>query len=171
MTTPINPEDELPAAEPAPELEQGDRTDAERERDEYKEGWMRAKADLINHKRQEQERVGHALRAGMQGIVSDILLVLDSFGLAIATLQGDSAGEQGMRMIRSQLLEVLKRHGVEPIPPGELLGQDFDPGIAEAIGTQPSDQPEGTVVSVAQEGYRLHGTVLRPARVYLAATQ
>lgn len=168
-TPPINPEDELPAAEPLQELEPGTLTDAERERDEYKEGWMRAKADLINHKRQESERVSHALRMGMQGMVSDILLVLDSFAIAIATLGDDKAGEQGMRMIRSQLLEVLKRYGVEPIAEGELLGKDFDPALAEAIGTQPSEQPEGTVLAVVQEGYRMNGQILRPARVYVAA--
>lgn len=168
MTTPINPADELPAAEPLEELEAAP-SETERERDEYKEGWMRAKADLINHKRLEQERVSSALRMGMQGMVSDILLVLDSFSLAIATLAGDAAGEQGMRMIRSQLLEVLKRYGVEPIPQEELAGKDFDPVTSEAIGTQPSDLPEGSVVSVVQEGYRMNGTVLRPARVYVSA--
>ncbi len=163
----INPDSELPVAPGAQELEDI-RTDLERERDEYKDGWMRAKADLINHKKQEAERVSAAIATGLQSVVSDVLLVLDSFDVAIAAIQDETAA-QGLRMIRSQLLDVLKRYGVAQVPAAELVGKEFDPAVAEAIGTQPSDQPEGTVVTVVQEGYRMGDKVLRAARVLVAA--
>lgn len=170
METPIiNPEEELSAAPVPEELEADARPDAERERDEYKDGWMRAKADLANHKRQEAERVTRAVAAGMSGIAEDLLLVLDSFGLALATLKDDAAGAQGMRMIQSQLLDVIKPYGIERIAPAELVGKEFDPALAEAIGFKPSEHPEGHVDSVVQDGYRMRETILRPARVYLAA--
>lgn len=161
-----NPENEVPEeiTEAAPEL-----SPAEQERDEYKDGWMRAKADLINFKRQEGERVTRAVSAGISGIIEELLLVLDSFTLARQTLEAGSPAEQGMMMIRSQLVETLKRYGLELIQSSELVDQNFDPSIAEAIGTMPMEgKAEGTVVSVAQDGYRLNGKVLRPARVYLA---
>lgn len=170
-TTPINPEEELPAGEHLEQLETDERTDAERERDEYKDGWMRAKADLINHKKQEMERVSRAVSAGMTSMVEDLLLVLDSFGIAIAASAGTPA-EQGMQMIRGQFLDVLKRYGVEPIPQADLVGKEFDPAVAEAIGFVPaSSHPDGTVDSVVQDGYRMQGTVVRPARVNLAQSQ
>lgn len=173
-TTPINPEDELPAAAPLEELEtaqpEDQRSDAERERDEYKDGWMRAKADFANYKRTEADRIASAIAHGLGGMIEDLLRVMDSFSLARTTLEAGSAAEKGLDMIRAQFLDILKRYGVEPIDPQELLGKDFDPAVAEAIGTVPSpDHAEGTVTSVAQEGYRVNGKVFRPARVYVAA--
>lgn len=164
---PITPDNELPVAPDAQELEEL-RTGLERERDEYKDGWMRAKADLINHKSQEAERVSAAIATGLQALVADVLLVLDSFDVALAAIKDETAA-QGLRMIRSQLLDVLKRYGVVQVPAAELVGKEFDPAVAEAIGTQPSSQPEGTVVTVVQEGYRMGDKVLRAARVLVSA--
>lgn len=144
----------------------------EKERDEYRDGWQRAKADLINYKRQEAERVTHAISVGMSSLIEDMLLVLDSFTLARTTLEPGSPAEQGMAMIRSQLLEVLKRYGLEPIPAAELTDKPFDPATSEAIGTMPAEgREEGIVLSIAQDGYRMHGKVLRPARVYVSGSQ
>lgn len=171
MDTPLNPAEELVAPEPQEELGSDARTDAERERDEYKEGWMRAKADFANYKRTESDRIASAIAHGLGGMIEELLRVMDSFQLARATLEQGSAAEQGVDMIRAQFLDVLKRYGVEPIAADEVLHKDFDPGLAEAIGAQPSAEPEGTVVSIAQEGYRVNGKVFRPARVYVAAPQ
>lgn len=167
--TPINPEEELPAAESHQELPEDTRSDIEKERDEYKEGWMRAKADFTNYKRTEQERISNAIAHGLGGIIEELLRVLDSFQLARTSIEEGSAAQQGMDMIRSQFLDILKRYGVEPIPSDEIIGKDFDPVTSEAIGTRESaDHPEGSVVAIAQEGYRVNGKVFRPVRVYLA---
>lgn len=167
MEEPImTPEDELPHTQ---EDQSDTRSDIERERDEYKEGWMRAKADFQNYKRTEGERIGNAIAHGLGGIIEDLLRVLDSFQLAKATLEPGSAADQGIDMIRSQFLDVLKRYGVEPIAQADLIGSDFDPATSEAIGTMDKEgAAEGSVVSVAQDGYRINGKVFRPARVYLA---
>jgi len=158
----------MPETGPAPEEERSGLEALEAERDEYREGWQRAKADLVNHKRLEAERVTRALASGMRGIAEDLLLVLDSYAIALTTLEAGSPGEQGMRMIRSQLLDVLKRYGIEPIPDADLVGQPFDPALAEAIGFQEaSDHSPGSVHAVVQSGYRMNGDILRPARVYL----
>ncbi len=171
MDTPITPENELPMGEVVQELPEA-QSELERERDEYKEGWMRAKADFTNYKRTEGERINTAITMGMKSLSEDLLLILDSFDLALATLKDNPAGEQGMRMIQGQLRDVLKRYGVEPIKAEELIGKEFDPNVAEAIGFMPTSQhPEGTVDSVIQNGYRIAGKVLRPARVYLAGGQ
>lgn len=170
MEEPIINENEHPESVSATPPDDSAPSALETERDEYRDGWQRAKADLANFKRLETERIASAIGHGMRSLSEDLLLVLDSFGLALATIEKGSAGEQGMSMIRSQLLEILKRYGVEPIAAGELVGQDYDPALAEAIGTMPTpDHADGTVVSVAQEGYRMNGKVLRPARVYLAS--
>ncbi len=60
--------------------------------------------------------------------------------------------------------------GVESFSPG---GEAFDPSLHEAVATVPQP-PEagaasGTVVEVYQPGYRLGESIIRPARVVVAA--
>ncbi|HEX2701906.1 MAG TPA: nucleotide exchange factor GrpE [Solirubrobacteraceae bacterium] len=49
-------------------------------------------------------------------------------------------------------------------------GESFDPALHEAVAQQPFDGVvAGEIVDVYQGGYRLGGTVIRPARVLVAA--
>jgi molecular chaperone GrpE len=66
-------------------------------------------------------------------------------------------------MVQSQLLDVLRRHGITRI---EAEGKPFDPHLHEAVLQQPSaEHPPHTVVQVFEQGYLLHDRVLRPSRV------
>jgi molecular chaperone GrpE len=160
--TPINPD-----TEPIPSEPIDARTDVERERDEFKEGWQRAKADLMNYKRQEADRITSAISLGIGDILEDLLRVMDSFTLALATLEPGTPAEQGVRMIQSQLEDVLTKRGLVSL--GIKPGDPFDPATSEALGTMPSTHPEGAIAVVIQQGYSLAGRTLRPARVHLSA--
>jgi molecular chaperone GrpE len=50
----------------------------------------------------------------------------------------------------------------------EAVGQRFDPNLHEAMTTQDSDEPPGTVIGVIEDGYTINGRLLRPARVVVA---
>ncbi len=66
-------------------------------------------------------------------------------------------------MVQKQLLDVLAKHGVEPI---EALGTPFDPNLHDALVQQPTaDHPEGTVVGELSKGYQIRDRVLRPTKV------
>ena len=70
-------------------------------------------------------------------------------------------------MIRSQLLDVLASHGLEPIP---ALGEQFDPHVHEAVLYEPTaEHSEGEVIEEILRGYKLNGRVLRPSKVKVAA--
>jgi molecular chaperone GrpE len=57
--------------------------------------------------------------------------------------------------------------GIEQFAP---LGEQFDPNEHEAMAQQRVEGAEsGTVAEVFQNGYRLKGSVIRPARVLVAA--
>ena len=64
-----------------------------------------------------------------------------------------------------QLAALLRKEGLAEI---ETDGK-FDPHVHEALLTQPSEAPEGSVIDVVQKGYRLGDRVLRPARVVVVA--
>ena len=62
---------------------------------------------------------------------------------------------------------VLARNGVAAMEPS---GEQFDPNVHEAISTRPVEDAEsGIVVDVVEKGYKLDETVIRPARVVVAA--
>lgn len=134
----------------------------QKERDEYLEGWKRAKADFINYKKEEAERVGRSMRNVTEMIVGDLLPVLDSFELGITSATED-ASKKGMELIRMQLEEVLRRYGVEKIK--VLHGDLFNPAFHEAIGEIDSEFPEGTIAEEVVKGFMIGERVLRPTRV------
>ena len=69
--------------------------------------------------------------------------------------------------MESELSGALARVGIEAYSPE---GERFDPEQHEAMASQPVEGvASGTVAEVYQRGYRLDGTVLRPARVVVAA--
>ena len=55
----------------------------EKERDEYLNGWKRAKADFINYKKEEAERFREFAKFSNEALVSELIMVLDSFGFHI----------------------------------------------------------------------------------------
>jgi len=69
--------------------------------------------------------------------------------------------------VHDELLAALARVGIEPFSP---QGERFDPNQHEAMVQQPVEGAEsGTVVEVYQQGFRQGESVLRPARVVVAA--
>jgi molecular chaperone GrpE len=99
--------------------------------------------------------------------VRELLPVLDNLERAL-----ESAGEseqhlaKGVRLVHSELAAVLQRNGIEPFDP---TGEPFDPEVHEALSMQPADGADpGIVVGVMEKGYKLNGTVLRPARVVVS---
>jgi molecular chaperone GrpE len=81
---------------------------------------------------------------------------------------------QGVRMIRDGLVRKLQEMGVERL---SLVGQLYDPNLAEAADMEVTPNPEEDqrVVAEVQAGYRIKDKVIRPARVkvskYVAPAQ
>ncbi|MEK7463374.1 MAG: nucleotide exchange factor GrpE, partial [Patescibacteria group bacterium] len=81
-----------PTSEPKTELDPLKEQIAklEKERDEYLNGWKRAKADSINQQKDELKRMEEIMKFANADIIKDLLLVLDSFELSmLATKDSD----------------------------------------------------------------------------------
>jgi molecular chaperone GrpE len=99
-------------------------------------------------------------------VVKEILPALDNLELALQAA-GDGEVADGFKLVRNEFLAALARLRIEPYSPE---GEPFDPSEHEAMSQLPVEGVEtGTVASVYQQGYRIDGTVLRPARVVVAA--
>lgn len=138
------------------------------ERDEYLDALQRLKAEFDNYRRRVDRDRELQHHAGVRDLVGELLPVIDNLERAIAALGG--GGDQivaGVEMVRGQLAGLLFGRGVEEIQAHRTA---FDPTVHEAVAQHPTDEhDEGTVVHVAEKGYRLGQTVLRPAKVVVAA--
>jgi molecular chaperone GrpE len=138
---------------------------AEAEREEYLALAQRTQADFENYRKRMARETAAAESRGIAKVVKEILPALDNLELALAAAAEDEVAE-GFKLVRNEFLAGLARLGIEPFSP---QGEPFDPSEHEAMSQQPFDGVEaGTVASVYQQGYRIDGTVLRPARVVVA---
>jgi molecular chaperone GrpE len=132
----------------------------------------RALADLQNVRRRQRQEMDEARQRTLQDVCQDVLPVLDNFQAALqAWDDGKGAGDpamvvEGVRMVRSMLVDALARQGVQEIP---AASQPFDPRLHEAVmvETRPG-VPDGQVLQVLQPGYQIGDRVLRPTRVVVS---
>ena len=143
---------------------------AERDRDELRSLAQRTRADFENYQKRMQRDLAQERRYAHGPLAADLLSALDN--LDRATAAAAQAGEtgplvQGVAMVQTQVLDILRRHGITRI---EAQGQPFDPHLHQAVMQQPSASvPPGTVLQVLQPGYMIHERVLRPASVAVSA--
>jgi molecular chaperone GrpE len=139
----------------------------ERERDDYKDRWLRKSAEFDNYrKRVERERREQADQSVVD-LLQQLLLVVDDFDRAL-TVSGDEGGayRKGVELIHAKLHDMLRKQGVRPM---DVLGSDFDPNIHMAVMHEESpEHREGEVIGELQKGYMLHDRLLRPAMVKVA---
>lgn len=149
--------------------------ECEKEKQEYLDGWQRAKADFVNSRRRLEEEKAAALSKAGEEVLLEILPVVDSFEMAFADResweQAPSEWRKGVESIYSQLTNVLKRHNVSAIDPE--AGTAFDPQQHEAMEMVPvSDEADDhTVQAVLQKGYRSNGGIIRAAKVKVGEYQ
>jgi molecular chaperone GrpE len=139
-------------------------------RDEYLALAQRTQADFENYRKRVARESALALQRGVAKLAKELLPAIDNLDRALAAAATDDPLLDGVRIVRSELSAALARVGVESFSP---LGQTFDPAVHEAMATvpQPAEggSDSGLVVEVYQPGYRLGDSVIRPARVVVAA--
>ena len=141
--------------------------DLERERDEYLALAQRTQADLENYRKRAAKEIATAGQRAKSGLVGELLPVVDNLERALASAhEGEEHLLDGVKLVHSELVAVLARNGVEQYDPA---GEKFDPTFHEAISTREDEGADtGVVLDVVEKGYRLNGTVLRPARVVVS---
>ena len=167
----FEPEDELGSVGAAKAKMQKLKDELEKvkaERHEYLDGWQRSKADSIN---QRKELIANAERAAerkIEGFIEDILPALDSFDMATqseawATI--DSGWRGGMEQVQNQLLEALRRNGVERFA---RVGDMYYPHLHDAVQEMDDVAGEpGSIVRILRYGYKMGERIIRPAQVIL----
>ena len=153
-----------------PTTAQAEIEDLRRELNDRQDRLLRALAETENVRRRLERTADDRVKYANEALLRDLLPVLDNFdrALAAARAAGGAANVvEGVELIQREVLRVLERAGLSRY---SAVGQRFDPARHEAIARVVSkDAAADTVVSETGPGYLLHGRVLRPALVAVAA--
>lgn len=143
-----------------------------KEKEQLFNDWQKARAELINYKKEERERLEEVIRFSNERIIKELITILDNFDLALNNLKNEEEQIKekylkGIILIKSQLEEILKREGVEEIKinKGESPDLNFQEIVSEI---ETKEYPPGTIVDVFQKGYLYNEKMIRPARVAVA---
>jgi molecular chaperone GrpE len=137
------------------------------ERDQYLALAQRTQADFENYRKRVARDAAVAQERGVARLARELLPALDNLDRAIEAAQDGDPLLEGVRLVRSELAAALARVGIESYAP---IGEPFDPTRHEAMAQQPvPGAAPGTVAEVYLNGYRMGETIVRPARVLVAA--
>ena len=131
----------------------------------WKNEYYKVFADMENLKKRLRAEHENALKFVTQEIVSDLLPVVDNMERALGQEMSEEIKGylKGFDMITTQLVEVLRKNGVEAI---EAVGQPFDPNFHQAIMmTNDENYESGIVTEELQKGYKLKDRVIRASLV------
>jgi molecular chaperone GrpE len=138
------------------------------EKQSYLDGWQRLKADFVNYKRREEENKQDFLKYSREGIITDLLPVLESFRMAFANKEAwekiDPSWRMGVEHIHTQLMQVLTGHGLSLVDP---KGEVFDPNEHDALEIVPTQEStlHHKIAEVLHVGYRLNGKLIKSPQV------
>lgn len=176
------PQAEDPAVEPAaaepaagPAASEGDEVVRLREEvASLKDQLLRAVAETENVRRRAERDREDTAKYAVSKFAKDVLAVADNLRRALEAVPADQRGGDGalegllvgVEATERQLLAAMERAGIQRM---EALGQPFDPNFHQVMfEVEGSGKPGGTIVQVLQDGYTVHGRLLREAMVGVA---
>ena len=142
----------------------------EQEKQEYLDLSQRTRADYANYKKEVDDNRVSTRKFATKNFIESLLPVLDAYDMAQANKESwekvDQNWRVGIEYIFGQLRSVLEKEGVVQFG---KVGDTFDPLLHEtmqSIEVEDKDSDE-KVMKVLQNGYKMHDSILRPARVHV----
>jgi molecular chaperone GrpE len=137
-----------------------------KEKEEYLEGWKRAKAEFLNYKKDEQKRNELFLEREKENLFKEFLHVLDNFDCAEREAKKRNESDEfidGFLKIKELLMDFLSEQGVEEMI---VVDKDFDPFFHDAVEVvDGKEEDSGKIIEELQKGYLFKDRVIRPAKV------
>ena len=138
------------------------------ERDSFRDKFMRALADAENARKRADRQRREAEQYGGSKLSRDMLPVYDNMKRAVEAMgektEENASLHEGIELTMRELINVFRKHGIEPISPE--VGDRFDPNHHEAMFEAPVPGTKaGEIIQVSAEGFMLHDRLLRPAQV------
>jgi molecular chaperone GrpE len=133
-----------------------------KERDEYKDKYLRKLAEMDNFRKMLEREKEIELEKCKADIIKEFLEPYESLQKAISSLPEDN--REGLELILKQVKSIFEKFGLKEI---EAKGKKFDPMLHEAIGVVNGEE-DNIVVEEYQRGYMLGDKILRHAKVLVS---
>ena len=127
---------------------------------------QRIQADFDNYRKRNASIYADSKEEGVRKVITGLLPVLDNFERALGSCEGiDEKWLEGIRLVQRQLLEELKKEGLEEI----AADGAFDPTLHEAVlQEEVEDAQSGMILAVLQKGYKVKDRIIRHSMVKVA---
>lgn len=160
----LPPLDELGALQPELESLRAEAQALRDERDALQDRYLRLAAEYENFRKRNAREWEEQRKRASADVLRQVLDIADNLQRALEVQPDDAEGlQKGVELIHQQLQAFLGRFGIERM---EAKGTPFDPTRHDAVLLVDTEEVDSQhVVDVVQNGYTLHGEVLRPARV------
>ena len=129
---------------------------------------LRLRADFDNFRRRSAKEREELAAVVTQGILTDMLPLLDNFERALSAEGSDlESFRSGVSMIYKQMQEALAKNGLEVI---DTKDKKFDPNFHQAVmRVQDPEKEDDTIEQELQKGYMVKGRVIRPSMVQVVS--
>lgn len=129
---------------------------------------LRLRADFDNFRRRSAKEREELAAVVTQGILTDMLPLLDNFERALSAEGSDlDSFRAGVSMIYKQMTEALAKNGLEVI---DTKDKKFDPNFHQAVmRVQDPEKEDDTIEQELQKGYMAKGRVIRPSMVQVVS--
>lgn len=137
---------------------------------ELKDKYLRLAAEFDNYRRRTLKEKQDLISYAAEGVIKEILPVLDDFERAIEMLSSakekNDGALEGTELIYNKLKSTLISKGVKEI---EAIGMELDTDLHEAVAQMEINDKskKNKVIDVVQRGYTLNGKVIRFAKVVM----
>ena len=146
----------------------------EAERDDFRDRWMRAEAEMQNVRARGKRDADDARQYAVQKFARDVVEAAENLRRGIDSLPAQAADEpaivtklrEGFEGVERSFVGILERNGIARDDP---TGKPFDANFHQAMAEQPSpDHPAGTVMQAWSAAWTLNGRLLKPAMVVVS---
>lgn len=136
---------------------------------QLKDQTLRKMAEFENYKRRSEKEFLAYLENANEGLITQILPVLDDFERSLDHNKDAKNSEsflEGIELVYKKLLSILEKQGMKPM---ESVGTEFDPDRHQALMQVDSEEYDsGYVVEEHLKGYLLNDKVIRHTQVLVS---
>lgn len=143
---------------------------------QMKDRWLRAEAEIANVRARAAKDIHDARAYAVQKFATDVAEAAENLHRGLTALPSPAPDEPellgklrgGFEGVEKAFIAMLERHGVKR---EDATGKPFDPALHQAMAEQPAPPgvAPGTVLQGWSAAWTLHGRLLRPAMVVVAA--
>jgi molecular chaperone GrpE len=139
----------------------------EKEKDDFKDKWMRSKADYENLEKQSTQTNTQEILKNKLTLLSKFMTIYEDFIRAEDSLSKNNVDTSGIEVIRKNMEKIFSENNITPID--DIVGKPFDPQIHEAVSVVEDDSvDDGTIIQEVSKGYYAEKRILKPSKVIVS---